>query len=99
MFEFYISLINTDRLEGLKLSLTLAQEVSPATHRHILDAFDSCIESGLEEAGMGLFYSIKYFTIRKSTSHFIIKKIAPQVVNPNKWIRDEALCYVKMCLK
>lgn len=48
MFEFYISLINTDRLEGLRLSLILAESVSPLSHRHILDAFDSCIESGLD---------------------------------------------------
>jgi hypothetical protein len=48
---------------------------------------------------MGLFYSIKYFTIRKSTSHFIIRKIAPHAINPSKWIRDEAIAYVKMCLE
>jgi hypothetical protein len=36
MFEFYISLINTDRLEGLRLSLNLARNVNPLTHRHIL---------------------------------------------------------------
>lgn len=29
----------------------------------------------------------------------MIKKIAPHVINPNKWVRDEALNYITMCLK
>ena len=81
------------------MSITLAESISPHSHRHILDAFDSCIESGLDEIGMGLFYSIRYFTLRKSTSHFIIKKIAPHVINPNKWVSDEAIAYIRMCLQ
>lgn len=48
---------------------------------------------------MGLFYSIKYFTLRKTTSHFVIRKIAPHVINPNKWVRDEAIAYIRMCLQ
>ena len=99
MFEFYISLINTDRVEGLKLSVTIARSISSCTHKHILDVFDSCMESGLEEEGIGLFYTIQYFTIRKSTTNYLIKKIAPHVINPSKWIRDEALKYVAMCLR
>lgn len=98
MFEFYISLINTDRLEGLRLSLTLARHVSPLTHRRILEAFDSCIEGGLDESGIGLFYSLQYFTLRKNTSASTLRKIAPHVLNPSKWVRDEAIAYMRMCL-
>lgn len=50
--------------------------------------FDSCVESGLEEYGIGLFHSIRYFTVRKCTAQSIVKKIAIHVINPNKWVRD-----------
>ncbi len=98
MFEFYLSLINTDRIEGLKLSRDLAKSVSPLTHRDILEVFDSCVEGGLEESGMGLVYSIQYFTLRKVTNHNIIRKITLHVINPSKWVRDEAHNYIRMCL-
>jgi hypothetical protein len=48
MFEFYISLINTDRIEGLRLSLHLARNLPLPAHKQILDALDSCLESGLD---------------------------------------------------
>lgn len=64
----------------------------------MLDVLDSCVEGALDESGMGLFYAIRYFTLRKSTSHFVVRKVAPHTVNPSKRIRDEAIAYVRMCL-
>jgi len=63
-----------------------------------LEVFDSSVEGGLDEHGMGLVYAIQYFTLRKITTTNIIKKITPHVINPSKWVRDSALNYIKMCL-
>jgi hypothetical protein len=66
--------------------------------RYIIDVFDNCMESGLGESGVALCYSIKYFAIRKNVNPDIVRKIAPHIINPHRWVREEALDYVKMCL-
>lgn len=67
--------------------------------RYIIDVFDNCMESGLAEIGLALCYSIKYFTIRKNVSIDIVHKIAPHIINPHRWVREEAYEYVGMCLE
>lgn len=88
MFKFYLSIMNSDKLEGLKLSSTVASNINPLNHRDILDVFDSCVEGGLSQQGIALVYSIQYFTTRKNTSVNIIRKISPHVINSSKWVRD-----------
>lgn len=89
MFEFFISFLNSEKVLGLKKSSALV-EVDAESHKSYMEAIDSCIEAGFEENGFCLCYAIKYFTVRKSYAPHIVKKIAPMVIHPHLWVREQA---------
>ena len=68
------------------------------SQKRMMESIDSCIESGLEENGVVLYYAIKYFTIRKMTTITIVKKIAPMILHPHLWVQEQAKEYLGMCL-
>ncbi len=74
---------------GLKKGISITQ-IDVESHKKIIDVIDNCIESSLDENGISLFYAVKYFTVRKIFTPIIVKKIAPMVIHPHLWVRDQA---------
>ena len=64
----------------------------------MMDIIDSCVETGLDENGICLFYAIRYFNHRKHCSTALSNKIAPLIIHSHLWVRDEAKSYIEMCL-
>ena len=89
MFEFFISFLNSEKILGLEKSICIA-EIDTELHKKIIDVIDSCVESGLDENGISLYYAIKYFTKRKVCTTVIVKKIALMVIHPHLWVREQA---------
>lgn len=89
MFEFFISFLNSEKILGLEKSISITQ-IDTELHKKIIDVIDNCIESGLDETGISLYYAIKYFTHRKVCVPSIVKKIALMVIHPHLWVRDQA---------
>ena len=57
MFEFFISFLNSEKILGLEKSICIA-EIDTELHKKIIDVIDSCVESGLDENGISLYYAI-----------------------------------------
>lgn len=57
------------------------------------------MESGLDENGISLYYTIKYFTNRKVFNQNIVKKIAAMVIHPHLWVREQAKDFIEVVLE
>lgn len=98
MFEFFISFLNTEKTLGLEKGISITN-IDVDSHKKIIDVIDSCIETGLDENGISLYYAIRYFTCRKISIPAIVKKIAPLIIHPHLWVREQAKEYLDMCLQ
>ena len=99
MFEYFVSFLNAEKILGLEKSISIASLEDTESHKRMIDIIDSCVESGLDENGLSLFYAIRYFTFRRAFPFSLVNKIAPMVIHPHLWVRDQAKEYMEMCLE
>lgn len=92
---FFGSMLNVEKVLGFKEGIRIAEKKHPPQRYEFLDM---CLESGLDESGVAVFYAIRYFRLRQLTSEHIVAKIVPLLVYPHRWIREEAVKYVEMCV-
>ena len=94
---FFCSMLNNEKVLGFGESVKVAEEATRGKSGQ-LDFLDPCLESGLDESGVAVFYAIRYFRIRKIIKEELIKKILPLLLEPNRWIHEEVEEYIRMCL-
>lgn len=93
---FFVSMLNVEKVSGFREGVRIAEKKLENLRYGFLDA---CVESGLDESGAAAFYAIRYFRVRQKVNEDLLYKIVPFVVYPHRWIRNEAIAYINMCIE